>query len=202
MSVTATVPPPDTPGSRRPPRRRARWIGGTIIVVLIVVSIVLATRPAIEATQIASPLDGRVAPSFSAASFSGSQVSLAQYRGRYVFVNFFASWCGPCQQEAPSLVAFNFQQSQQRRGAVLLSVDYSDTYSGAEQFIATYGTTWPSLKDPGGTIAYDYGVTSPPITFLVTPTGRVEGAQTGPLTAAQLTSWLAQARAAAAGHGT
>ena len=70
-------------------------------------------------------------------------------------------------------------------GATLVSIDFSDTNSGARQFIATYGPSWPSLQDPGGSIAYDYGVGSPPTTFLVTPQGRVFSDLVGPVTASQ-----------------
>jgi cytochrome c biogenesis protein CcmG/thiol:disulfide interchange protein DsbE len=180
-----------------PLRHWARWVGIGVGVVLVVTAVVVATRPSVQASPADSPLVGRAAPGFSATSFSGARVTLDQYRGRYLFVNFFASWCGPCQQEAPHLVTFAFEQSRSADGAALVSVDFSDTTNGARQFIATYGPTWPSLEDPGGTIAYDYGVSSPPTTFLVTPTGKIFSMLVGPVTAGQLTSELAQARAAA-----
>ena len=172
-------------------------MGAGVGVALVLVAVVLATRPPEQATQANSPLIGQIAPAFSATAFTGTQVTLDQYRGRYVFVNFFASWCGPCQQEAPNLVVFAFDQSRSADGAALLSVDFSDTSSGARQFIATYGPTWPSLEDPGGTIANAYGVSSPPTTFLVTPKGRIFSMLVGPVTAGELTAQLAGARAAA-----
>ncbi|HEY3941865.1 MAG TPA: TlpA disulfide reductase family protein [Acidimicrobiales bacterium] len=177
-------------------RHLVRWVGAAVGVVLVVVAVVLATRPPEQAAQANSRLVGQRAPAISATSFNGSRVTLGQFRGRYVFVNFFASWCGPCQQEAPALVAFAFAQSRLAGGAALVSVDFADTASGARRFLATYGPTWPSLTDPGGTIAYDYGVSSPPTTFLITPSGKVFSELVGPVTAAQLTSQLASARTA------
>lgn len=201
-AVQGAHPAPGAPGAQVRRRRHvARWTAAGLLVLLVVVSVVLATRPSFEATRANSPLDGKRAPAFSAMSFEGRRVSLAQYRGHYVFVNFFASWCGPCQQEAPDLVKFQFDQSRLPDGAAVVSIDFTDTNSGARRFIATYGTTWPSLQDPGGTIAFDYGVESPPTTFLITPSGMVFGDLVGPVTAGNLTSMLAEARAFAAGHG-
>jgi len=185
-----------TPPAGRPPagRHTARWIAGALLVVLVAVAVVAATRPSYQATQVASPLEGRPAPALSGTTLTGQHVSLADFRGRYVYVNFFASWCPPCQAEEPNLVAFNFTQQRSPDGAGLVSVVFNDTDAGAARFVATMGADWPALADHGGAMANAYGVGSPPETFLIDPRGTVVGLLDGPATTAQLTTTLARAR--------
>lgn len=175
-------------------RHPARWVAGLVLVVLSVVAIVAATRPSVEATQIGSPLVGHPAPAVSGSDLAGRPVSLAAYRGHYVYVNFFASWCPPCQQEEPDLVAFNFRQQRAGGQVALLSVVFNDSQSAARGFVSQWGQLWPAVEDRGGTIANAYGVSSPPMTFLVNPKGIVVGVYAGPATVNQLTAMLALAR--------
>jgi cytochrome c biogenesis protein CcmG, thiol:disulfide interchange protein DsbE len=188
-------------------RHTTRWVAGGVLVALVVVGVVLATRTPQEATQVESPLIGHMAPSFAGAdiqSAHGARVSLRALRGHYVFLNFFASWCGPCQQEAPDLISYYYQDAK-KNGSDLVSVVFHDEVSSAESFLKTQGAPWPALNDPGGSIAQDYGVTGPPTTYLIDPTGRITVApETGPATEADLQKMLRQAQALArrsAGHG-
>ncbi len=186
-------PPPPVPPAPRP-RHTARWIAAGMVLVLIVVSVVLATRPPYQASEVESPLLGQRAPSFTGATLAGGQVTLAQYRGRYVFVNFFASWCSPCQVEEPDLVAFAYQQGKLANGAALVSVVYDDPDSAAAQFVSTWGARWPAVEDPGGAIANRYGVSAPPTTFHIDPQGRVVADFISALPLSQLDAVLAKAR--------
>lgn len=144
-----------------------------------------------------SPLVGHMAPLFSGRNIQhsdGGEVSLRSLRGHYVFVNFFASWCGPCQQEAPDLIAFDYQNAP-KEGADLVSVVFHDEVASAESFLKTQGAPWPAVDDPGGAIAERYGVTGPPTTFLVDPSGRITvEPETGPATQAELQDMIDQAR--------
>jgi cytochrome c biogenesis protein CcmG/thiol:disulfide interchange protein DsbE len=183
------------------PRRRhlIRWVSGAVLVVLVVVGIVLATRTPQEATAVQSPLLGQRAPGFTGSDLtSGAPVSLASLRGHYVVVNFFASWCTPCQQEASDLSRFHYQQAHSANGAEMVSVVFNDATSTARNFLLQNGDLWAAVSDPRGTIAQSYGVTSPPTTFVVNPSGHVTAVLEGPATEKNLDSYLKAARDQAA----
>lgn len=184
-SASDRSPPFAAPG--RPRRRRRVALSAAIGVFLIAVGLiaVLATRPAATQTVVSSPLIGRAAPPITGTDLAGTRVSLAALRGRYVLVNFYASWCPPCQTEAPQLETFAYSHPAGQRVAVL-GVVFSDSASNARAFEHEVGATWPSVADPGGHLAIAYGVDDPPQSFLVAPNGRVVARILGGVTAAGL----------------
>lgn len=175
-------------------RRRVRWIALTVLVLGAALVAVLATRPPANATEVDTPLLGQPAPDITATTLTGQKWSLSSYRGRWVVLNFFASWCPPCQQEEPELVTFAFEH-RSSADAALVGVVYDDAASSARSFLSSSGATWPALSDPGGQTALDYGVRGPPETFIVSPGGVVVVHLDGALTAKGLDYWLARARA-------
>jgi cytochrome c biogenesis protein CcmG, thiol:disulfide interchange protein DsbE len=176
-------------------RHPTRWVAGAVLAVLVVVGIVLATRTPQQATAVSSPLLGRVAPAFSGRDLTtGAPVSLGALRGHYLGVNFFASWCTPCQQEAPDLARFHYEQTHRAGGADMVSIVFHDSDSSGRSFLRTNGDLWPAIGDPGGAIADHYGVTGPPTTFVIDPAGRVTAVLQGPATQQNLDSFLSAAR--------
>jgi cytochrome c biogenesis protein CcmG/thiol:disulfide interchange protein DsbE len=175
----------------------ARLAAGAVLVVLVVLAVVLATRPPYQATEVDGPLVGHAAPPFSGHTLSGTPVDLARYRGKWLYLNFFASWCAPCQAEEPNLVQFDFAQQHSADGAQLVSVVFQDSDAAAASFAKAQGATgWPTVADPGGATANAYGVSAPPTTFLIDPQGRIVNEWLAPLTVSQLNRSLSEARQA------
>lgn len=177
-------------------RRHLVLITALVALVAIVgLSVLLVTRQPISATPVPSALVGKSAPTISGTELGGGTFSLSAQRGKIVVVNFFASWCGPCQVEEPNLITFAWQQHT--RGVVVLGVVFNDTIAAAQAFDAKWGTRqfYPSIADPNGTFAFHYGVTSPPSTFVIDTHGRVVAELLGPVTTAQLNNVVARVRA-------
>jgi cytochrome c biogenesis protein CcmG, thiol:disulfide interchange protein DsbE len=156
------------------------------LVVVVAFSVFLGTRqPASPASAIRTPLRGKVAPAFSGKELTGGHFSLKSDLGDIVVVNFWASWCGPCVEEAPNLSAFAWQERHHH--VKVIGVVFYDTVSAATGFEKYYGSLYPSIVDPGGQIANSYGVTAPPTTFVINKKGRVVLSLIGSLSTSQLT---------------
>jgi cytochrome c biogenesis protein CcmG/thiol:disulfide interchange protein DsbE len=99
------------------------------------------------------------------------KLSLASYRGRPVVLNFWASWCVPCKEEAPLLESV--WRRYRDRGLVVLGVDINDLRSDARRFARQNGMSYPLVFDGVGKTSTDYGLTGVPETFFVARTGRL-----------------------------
>lgn len=181
-----------------PPSRRhlARWIAlGTALVMAVVIGVLATRRPA-AVVEADTPLLGKPAPQISGRSLEGTEVNLASLRGRFVVVNFFASWCEPCAEEAPHLVAWAYAHKSGPNAVSLIGVPFDDPPSAVLGFMRSTGAFWPVVPDPSGKLALEYGVRGPPETFVIAPDGRVIAHYDGPVTGRQLDSLLARARRA------
>jgi cytochrome c biogenesis protein CcmG, thiol:disulfide interchange protein DsbE len=160
-------------------RRRTTLVAAVAAGIGVVALIaVLATRPPAAVSQADSPLLGRPAPFLSGPGLHGGTVDLASMRGQFVLVNFFASWCPPCHQEAAELNRLSHRMS-------LLGVTYNDSPKAAAGFLLATGAHWPAVIDSGGRLAITYGVRAPPESYLIGPDGTVEAKVLGPVTVSQ-----------------
>lgn len=174
LDVATDVVPPV------PPRRRL-WRALTLLVVVAVVGLVLVTR--LEGPQPArSVLLGGPAPALQGTTLEGGNFDLAEWRGQVVLVNVWASWCVPCQREQPLLVRAHAQLAP--RGLQIVGINVRDEPDQARTFLQDYGQApWPSVRDPDGRRAVDWGTFALPETYLVDPSGTVVAKAVGELDA-------------------
>ena len=120
------------------------------------------------------------APGLSLPELGGTRtISLDDYRGRVVVLNFWASWCEPCRAESPVLERWHRRMS--KRGGTVLGVDMLDVTGDAQDFIAEYKLTYPSMKDRDGHGIETFGVVQYPETFVLDRKGRIAAVQRGPV---------------------
>ncbi len=128
--------------------------------------------------------------SFSVLGHSGQQVSLADYAGQPLIVNFFASWCDPCKQETPLLARF---YRAEHGKVALVGLDENDIMSHAVSFTHAEGVTYPVGWDPQFTAASAYGVSGLPQTFFLNARHRIVDRVFGAVTLADLSKGIALA---------
>jgi cytochrome c biogenesis protein CcmG/thiol:disulfide interchange protein DsbE len=117
---------------------------------------------------------------------SSAMKTLADFRGKVVVLNVFASWCQPCQGEAPLLSSE--QRQLVRHGATLVGVTYLDNTIASEQFAQRYHITYPVLRDVSGNFVRSFGTTGVPETFVINRQGRIQALQRYPVTG----KWFSQ----------
>jgi cytochrome c biogenesis protein CcmG/thiol:disulfide interchange protein DsbE len=105
--------------------------------------------------------------------------SIADYHGRWVLVNLWASWCGPCRQEAP--VLDRFTREYRKRGVSVLGIDVQDNSDDALAFVRDYHVEYPQLRSVGDERSAAFGSTGVPENFLVDPQGRLALIRRGPV---------------------
>jgi thiol-disulfide isomerase/thioredoxin len=127
--------------------------------------------------------EGDPFPTTELAKLEGGLASLADYRGKPVLVNFFASYCGPCIREMPALQRVHDDLGDRVH---FVGIDVKDAQKDAEAFVEQTGVRYDILRDPAGTLTLDVGVINLPATFLLSPDGHILAAHPGEASEAEL----------------
>jgi cytochrome c biogenesis protein CcmG, thiol:disulfide interchange protein DsbE len=191
-----TTPEADHDGV--PTTHTARWVAVGILVIAAGLIAVLATRPPALTVEAQNPLVNHLAPTVEGVTLDGTHFQLPRAPGHYVVINFFASWCVPCEDEGPQLIAFQFEHYR-TGNASMLSVVFNDTASAARSYQARIGVRWPTLADSTGSLALAFGARENPTSFVIAPNGRVLTAILGGVTTSGLDRIIAKAEAS--GYG-
>ena len=116
--------------------------------------------------------EGDPAPDVTLPTLDGDGTgSLADYRGKWVLVNFWASWCNPCRTESPDLQAY--QEEHESGAFTVLGINQEDLTEDARAFVEEFGLTYPQLRDASGDQADPFGMSGLPESFLIDPNGDI-----------------------------
>jgi len=136
---------------------------------------------------------GQPAPDFTLKMLDGEQVSLSQFRGQPVLINFWASWCPPCRLEMPDLV--RAYEAHKKDGFVILAIDltFQDSLEGARRFADEFGMSFPVLLDETGEVTTDlYQLRGLPMSVFVDREGLVNRVYLGAMTGGQIDEFVGE----------
>jgi cytochrome c-type biogenesis protein CcmF len=168
-------------------RRRALIAAGGLVtgVAVFIVAAVAMWGTNLEALQLMGrPLLGQPAPDFTLDLLDGSTFTLSDLRGQVVVINFWATWCPPCEDEMPDLQTV--WEEYQANGVVFVGIAFDDEESAVRDMASRYGATYALGLEAEGSISTAYGITGVPETFVVDADGNVTHVYIGPVTADEL----------------
>jgi cytochrome c biogenesis protein CcmG/thiol:disulfide interchange protein DsbE len=147
-----------------------------------------AADPPAAARSMGRVRPGQPAPDFALELLDGSSLALGDLQGQVVVINFWATWCPPCEDELPDLQAV--WEEVRERGAVFVGIAFEEDEADVREMTSEFGITYPLGLDVEDRISIAYGITGVPETFVIDAAGNVAGVHVGPITAQELRAEL------------
>lgn len=157
--------------------------GNLVLIAVVVLGLLVSTGCTASAGNNTTPgaaAVGRPAPDFTLANLDGNQVSLSDFRGKTVFINFWATWCPPCREEMPAIETL--YQQYKDKDVVVLGVDILETEGEVRQFVEEGGYSWIFVMDTTGEVTASYQVIAIPTSFFIDKEGIIRVIQIGAMT--------------------
>ncbi|MCX8103619.1 MAG: TlpA family protein disulfide reductase [Candidatus Bipolaricaulota bacterium] len=142
-----------------------------------------------DLTSETAPQVGFLAPDFTLEDLTGQKVRLSEFRGKPVFLNFWATWCPPCRKELPQLQAFHERYGEK---ITLVGVNWGESATTVKEFLERFSVQYLNLIDERGTAFVLYRLTGIPESFFIDPEGYIRGVWIGPLTTEEIVKGFAR----------
>lgn len=167
-------------------RHLPRWVVALAFIVLLTFLVLIAWG--LRRAQQGPITIGQQVPNFTLYTFDGQQIKTADLKGKVIVLNFWASWCKPCEQEAADLQqAYEYYAPSGQ--VVFLGVDWVDTEPEAKGYLQKFGITYPNGPDLRTTISQIFRTTGVPETYFIDPQGNLAYVKKGPfMTLSEITS--------------
>jgi len=131
-------------------------------------------------TEVAQgPQVDKLAPDFQLPTLDGQAVSLGDFRGKPVLLNFWATWCGPCRFEMPFIQEIFEKKEWSDTGLVILAIDIGENPSEVKEFMENYDLSFPVLLDTNQDVALEYNIRAIPTTFFIDKDGIIQDIKVG-----------------------
>ena len=165
------------------PPVHGRLRAGIILTFAVLLALLGLFAAGLKKSQ-AGPRDSGMAPDFTLTGFDGRVATVSKLRGQVAIINFWASWCPPCREEAAYLE--QTWRKYKDRGVVFIGVDYVDTEKPALAYIKEFDITYINGPDLGTRISQSFNIKGVPETYFVAKNGELRGVHIGPMKSPQL----------------
>ena len=169
-----------------PIARNIPRLGRTSLALLVVALLGLLATQGCQAGLL-----GHAAPDFTLVDLEGNMVSLSDFRGETVFINFWATWCPPCRAEMPAIEAV--YQKYKDKGVVVIGIDFWESDGLVRQYIQDGGYSWTFVTDATGEVTASYRVKAIPTSFFIDREGVIRAVNIGDMTKLAMETELAKA---------
>ncbi|WP_394237307.1 thiol-disulfide oxidoreductase ResA [Niallia oryzisoli] len=170
-------------------KKRRFWIR-TVILSLLVSAVGFSLYANFKKDKVQKVEVGEIAPDFTLVDLNGEKHQLSDYRGQGVFLNFWGTFCKPCEEEFPYID--NQYKHFKDKGVQVLAVNVGETEFAVKKFVERLELTFPVVIDKTGEVQTTYGINPLPISFLIDKNGKVLKAHTGQLTEEVIQEYMKQ----------